>query len=178
MPTWARVLMMMPWLLIIIGGLIGGIFAGLGMELNRRIARADIRVPVKVVSMLLCTALAGTLWFGSVFALSWLFAPVPEYADGACSRAGGPRRRTSCRQPTCVRSIAARRTMRRWPEGSASPTVPFRASRPSPAGRSRCVRPRSRPTSACRMSDPACCCSGPIRARVCGAVVLETSTAS
>ncbi len=84
MPMWARVLMMMPWLLIIIGGLIGGIFAGLGMELNRRIARADIRVPVKVVSMLLCTALAGTLWFGSVFALSWLFAPVPEYADGAC----------------------------------------------------------------------------------------------
>jgi len=84
MPYWQRIFILLPWLLIFVGGLIGGLFAGLSMELNRRLARADMRLPLKLVSMILVTLLAGGLWFGTVSAIAWYLAPLPEYTDGGC----------------------------------------------------------------------------------------------
>jgi len=84
MPYWQRIFMLLPWLLVLVGGLIGGIFAGLSMELNRRIARSDMRVPLKLGSMVLTTCVAGGLWFGSAVAIAWYLTPLPEYLEGDC----------------------------------------------------------------------------------------------
>ena len=84
MPYWQRIFMLLPWVLVFVGGLIGGLFAGLGMELNRRLARSDMRLPLKVVSMILTTLLAMGLWFGVTLAIAWYFAPLPAYVDGGC----------------------------------------------------------------------------------------------
>jgi hypothetical protein len=83
-PYWQRILILAPWLLIFVGGLVGGLFAGLAMELNRRLARAEVRLPLKALAMVLTTVLAGGLWFGTALAIAWYTAPLPDYQDGAC----------------------------------------------------------------------------------------------
>ena len=84
LPLWQRALMLLPLLLIFVGGLVGGLFGGLGVEVNRRLARSELMLPGKVLGMLITTVAAGGLWFGSVVALGYFFAPVPELPDGAC----------------------------------------------------------------------------------------------
>jgi hypothetical protein len=84
MPLWQRALMLAPFALVAIGGLIGGLFAGLALELNRRLARSQMRLPLKVVSMITVPLVATALWFGTVSAIGWYLAPVPEFSEGSC----------------------------------------------------------------------------------------------
>lgn len=77
---WEAVLMFLPMVLVVVGGLIGGLFAVGGSAINVRLARLQIPAPVRAASMVGVAALSVALYFGAALAI----APVASLATGVC----------------------------------------------------------------------------------------------
>lgn len=84
--VWETALVLLPLVLILIGGLIGGLFGAATAEFNRRTARSGMRAPARIVAMLFATLVGAGLWFGTSLGIGIALAPVPEYTTGACYR--------------------------------------------------------------------------------------------
>jgi hypothetical protein len=80
MPRYAIILTFLPLVLVLVGGLIGALFAVGAAAINARLARRQLRLPIKVASMLGVTALSVALYFGVAFAI----APIPTLDTGSC----------------------------------------------------------------------------------------------
>lgn len=79
-PRYAVILTFLPLVLVLVGGLIGALFAVGAAAINGRLARRQMRLPIKVASMLGVTALSVALYFGVAFAI----APIPTLEAGSC----------------------------------------------------------------------------------------------
>jgi len=79
-PRYAVILSFLPFVLVLLGGLIGALFAVGAAAINGRLARLQIRWPIKVASMLGVTALSIALYVGFAFAI----APIPTLETGRC----------------------------------------------------------------------------------------------
>jgi hypothetical protein len=82
-PLWARVLMLLP-LLLVIGGLVGATLGVIGVALNGVIGRSPLRLPVRIVAMLLVAVVAGAGWLGIGAALTSLGSAHVSYTTGTC----------------------------------------------------------------------------------------------
>jgi hypothetical protein len=83
---WEMALVVLPLGFILLGGLIGGLFGAAAAEVNRRVARSELRAPARVVGMLGVTLATAAAWFGTTIGIGILVTPVPEYTAGNCYR--------------------------------------------------------------------------------------------
>jgi hypothetical protein len=79
-PRFAVILTFLPLALVLLGGLIGGLIGVGAAAINGRLARRQMPLPIKVISMLGVIALSVALYLGAAFAI----APIPTLETGTC----------------------------------------------------------------------------------------------
>jgi len=82
-PLWARSLVFTP-ILLIIGGVVGASLGIIATGLNTAIGRLPLRLPFRVVAMLLVTVLATAGWVGVGVALTSVGGARVSYETGTC----------------------------------------------------------------------------------------------
>jgi len=82
-PLWARILTFLP-LMLVVGGLVGATLGVIGAALNGVIGRSPLRLPARVVAMLLVTVLATAGWLGVGALLTGVGSARVSYATGTC----------------------------------------------------------------------------------------------
>jgi len=82
-PLWSRILIVVP-LLLIIGGVIGATLGLIATGVNATIGRSPIRLPIRIVAMVLVTVLAAAGWVGVGAALTSVGGARVSYATGTC----------------------------------------------------------------------------------------------
>jgi hypothetical protein len=80
MPPYVVILIFLPLVLVVLGGLIGALIAVGAAAINARLARGPMRSPIKVASMLAVTGVSVMLFLGAAIAI----APVPTLEAGTC----------------------------------------------------------------------------------------------
>ena len=83
---WEIALTFLPFALVFAGGLIGGLFGALAWALNARLARSDARATTRAAGMILVSALAAALYFGTALAIRSVTAnaSAPTLTVGSC----------------------------------------------------------------------------------------------
>ena len=82
-PLWSRILIFVP-LLLIIGGVIGATLGLVATGVNAVIGRSPVRLPIRIVAMVLVAALAAAGWLGIGAALTSVAGARVSYATGTC----------------------------------------------------------------------------------------------
>jgi len=77
---WELVLVLAPFVLIAVGGLVGGIFAALGTVINTQVARRIGSAPVRATAMIGVTVASIGLFAVTALAI----APIPRLVVGSC----------------------------------------------------------------------------------------------
>jgi hypothetical protein len=77
---WELVLVLAPFVLIAVGGLIGGIFAALGAGINTQVARRIGSAPARIAALIAVTVAAVGLYVATALAI----APIPRLLVGSC----------------------------------------------------------------------------------------------
>jgi len=82
---WEMALMLLPvGVLLFVGGVVGAIFGGIAMEINRRLARSDLRTPSRGAAMVGVGLGSVVLWFVAALGLQVLVLGNPHYEAGSC----------------------------------------------------------------------------------------------
>lgn len=82
-PLWSLALIFAP-LFLVIGGLIGATLGVIGVGVNAAIARTALRLPLRVVAMLLVVALGLAGWIGAGAFLTGVSSARVSYRTGTC----------------------------------------------------------------------------------------------
>lgn len=84
---WEIALTFLPFVLVV-GGLIGGFFGATAWAINARLARSDVRAPIRAAGMILVSLVAAALYVVTVTTVAFLtavaMAPVPMLTVGNC----------------------------------------------------------------------------------------------